>query len=127
MVDIYRQELENRPEEPNAACWLQIFRSALWIAAVAAVALSYAWIQLEKLDTSYEIQRLQSENRQLSQKVSALKVEHARLMSPENIERLASQRGFIRIDQGIAVIEGRPYSAAGPVMWAANRSGTPLP
>ena len=121
MVDFYRQKLDNSPSDPGGSCWWQIFRRAAWIVVLGSLALAYGWIQLERLDVAYQAQRLEEENRRLSQVVSVLKAEHSALVTPENVERLARERGFIRIDEGVTVIEG---AAAGrgsrPVQWAAD-------
>ena len=106
MVDFCRQELDNRPTDTsgNAHFW-EVLRRLSWIGLVVAVILIYAWIQAERLAVNYEISQQKQHNLQLQEEVSAVKVEHATLAAPDQIERWARGQGFVRLDEGVRILE----------------------
>lgn len=123
MVDFAQQSLNNRPAETSSGAPLQaLFRRARWIVLVIALALTYGWIQGESLQVSYRTAQLRSENDEMRALISALRVEHSALTAPDLIDQQARGRGFVRLNEGVEVVDGVvPLGRPGQVMMAANR------
>ena len=123
MVDFCRQSLKNRPVETCCSAPLQaIFQRAGWIVLVIVVALAYGWIQGEALQISYQATQLRKENQEMHALVSALRVKHSALTAPDRIDQQARREGFVRLDEGIEVVEGLvPLGRPGQMLMAENR------
>ncbi len=124
MVDFCRQNLNNRPVETSSGAPLKaVFSRARWIVLVIVVALAYGWIQGESLQVSYQAAQLRKENQKMRALVSALKVEHSALTAPDLIDRQARRQGFVRLDEGVEVVEGLvPLGRPGHLLMAENRA-----
>ena len=122
MVNFHKQTLDNRPVEAGSGLpFFALCRRVRWIAFAIAVALAYGWIQGETLQVSYRTAGLERENKQLQALVSALRVEHSALTTPDLIDRQARTRGFVRFDQ-VEVVEAiRPLAGPGQMLMAENR------
>ena len=65
----------------------------------------YVWYQITVIQTGYEIQQLQQEQRELHRLHQALLIEAASLASPDRIERIATtQLGFRRPQIGQVIL-----------------------
>lgn len=70
----------------------------LWIVLLAlfmAELLVYSWCRVQYVHTGYEIDEARKEKQRLLALNYELKVEDARLRSPERIRRLAQERGLV--------------------------------
>jgi len=73
----------------------------LWIVLlilVMAEFLVYSWCRVQYVHTGYEIDEARKEKQRLLALHYELKVEEARLRSPERIRRLARERGLVMPD-----------------------------
>jgi cell division protein FtsL len=71
---------------------------ALWIVLLVffmAELLVYSWCRVQYVHTGYEIDEARNEKQRLLALNYELKVEDARLRSPERIRRLARDRGLV--------------------------------
>jgi cell division protein FtsL len=57
--------------------------------------LVYAWCRVQYVRTGYQITEATVENQRLKELYSKLKLEEARLRSPDRIIRIARQRGLV--------------------------------
>jgi cell division protein FtsL len=70
---------------------------ALMVVLVAEL-LVYTWCRVQYVRTGYEITEATKEHQRLTELHRRLKVEEARLRSPERIMRIAQQRGLVMPD-----------------------------
>lgn len=66
--------------------------------------LVYTWCRVQYVRTGYEITETTTENERLMELHRKLKVEEARLRSPERIMRIAQQRGLVMPDSKQVVV-----------------------
>jgi cell division protein FtsL len=66
--------------------------------------LVYAWCRVQFVRTGYEITEATEEHQRLKELYRKLKVEEARLKSPERIMRIARQRGLVMPDSKQVVV-----------------------
>jgi cell division protein FtsL len=66
--------------------------------------LVYAWCRVQFVRTGYEITEATEEHQRLKELYRKLKVEEARLKSPERIIRIARQRGLVMPDSRQVVV-----------------------
>ncbi|MEE9402091.1 MAG: cell division protein FtsL [Desulfobacteria bacterium] len=66
--------------------------------------LVYTWCRVQYVRTGYEITEATTENQRLMELHRKLKVEEARLRSPERIMRIAQQRGLVMPDSKQVVV-----------------------
>ncbi len=66
--------------------------------------LVYTWCRVQYVRTGYEITEATKENERLMELHRKLKVEEARLRSPERIMRIAQQRGLVMPDSKQVVV-----------------------
>lgn len=66
--------------------------------------LVYTWCRVQYVRTGYEITETTKENERLMELHRKLKVEEARLRSPERIMRIAQQRGLVMPDSKQVVV-----------------------
>ncbi len=66
--------------------------------------LVYTWCRVQYVRTGYEITEATTENERLMELHRKLKVEEARLRSPERIMRIAQQRGLVMPDSKQVVV-----------------------
>lgn len=66
--------------------------------------LVYTWCRVQYVRTGYEITEATKENQRLMELHRKLKVEEARLRSPERIMRIAQQRGLVMPDSKQVVV-----------------------
>ncbi len=80
---------------------------AIWVAAIVvfmAELLVYTWCRVQYVRTGYEVTEATKENHRLMELHRKLKVEEARLRSPERIMRIAGQRGLVMPDSKQVVV-----------------------
>lgn len=70
---------------------------ALMVIFIAEL-LVYTWCRVQYVRTGYEITDATKENQRLTELQERLKVEEARLRSPERLMRIAQQRGLVLPD-----------------------------
>jgi cell division protein FtsL len=71
---------------------------AIWVALIVvfmAELLVYTWCRVQYVQTGYEITEATKEQQRLTELHRKLKIEEARLRSPERIMRIARQRGLV--------------------------------
>ncbi|HEV8243903.1 MAG TPA: cell division protein FtsL [Nitrospirales bacterium] len=95
--------------------------AVLWVLALVAV-----WEKVDIVRTGYAIERLQERKKQVQQEQQFLRLEMAKLTSPEQIERTAvAQLGMVRpkYDQ-VVLVKGvspsSPDASAGRIVPAAH-------
>ena len=66
--------------------------------------LVYTWCRVQYVRTGYEITEATTENQRLMELHRKLKVDEARLRSPERIMRIAQQRGLVMPDSKQVVV-----------------------
>lgn len=66
--------------------------------------LVYAWCRVQFVRTGYEMTEATEEHQRLKELYRKLKVEEARLKSPERIMRIARQRGLVMPDSEQVVV-----------------------
>ena len=76
---------------------------ALMVVFIAEL-LVYAWCRVQFVRTGYEITEATEEHQRLKERYRKLKVEEARLRSPERIMRIARQRGLVMPDSKQVVV-----------------------
>ncbi len=72
--------------------------TALWVAFIVAFMaelLVYSWCRVQYVHTGYAIAEARLERQRLRAVHSELKIEDARLKSPERIRRIANERGLV--------------------------------
>jgi cell division protein FtsL len=74
------------------------------IVVFMAELLVYTWCRVQYVRTGYEITEATTENQRLMELHRKLKVEEARLRSPERIMRIAHQRGLVMPDSKQVVV-----------------------
>ena len=72
--------------------WQDLALVVLTVLPLGAALLTYAWIQVEVLETGYRITRLERELDELKKQERWLRLESARLRSPDRIDREARER-----------------------------------
>ena len=80
---------------------------AIWgvlMVMVLAEALVYTWCRVQYVRTGYEITEATKEREQLIELHRKLKVEEARLRSPERIMQIARHRGLVMPDSKQVVV-----------------------
>jgi len=80
---------------------------AIWIALAVffmAELLVYTWCRVQYVQTGYEIAEASQENQHLMELQRKLRVEEARLRSPERIMRIARERGLVMPDSKQVVV-----------------------
>lgn len=80
---------------------------AVWVAAIVvfmAEFLVYTWCRVQYVQTGYEVTEATKEQHRLMELHRKLKVEEARLRSPERIMRIAQQRGLVIPDSKQVVV-----------------------
>ncbi len=96
MVDLSRQQLNNRPNDRNnLASYSQIIR---WLgvgSVFVVLILAYSWNHMLLLDIQYQIEDLQRVNGLLRENNIALRAEYSSLANPEKIARKAAAMGLI--------------------------------
>jgi cell division protein FtsL len=78
-----------------------------WIVVLAffmAELLGYSWCRVQYVQMGYEINQARQERQRLTALHQELKVEEARLRSPERIKRLAKKRGLVMPDSSQVVV-----------------------
>jgi cell division protein FtsL len=81
--------------------------TALWVALLVvfmAELLVYSWCRVQYVHTGYEIAEARLEQQRLRAVHNELKIEEARLRSPERIRRIAHDRGLIVPSAGQVVV-----------------------
>lgn len=71
---------------------------AVWVVLMVvfmAELLVYTWCRVQYVRTGYELAQTTKEHQRLMELQRKLKVEEARLKSPERITRIARQRGLV--------------------------------
>ena len=76
---------------------------ALMVVFIAEL-LVYTWCRVQYVRTGYEITEATKEHQRLTELHRKLKVEEARLRSPERIIRIARQRGLVMPDPKQVVV-----------------------
>jgi len=66
--------------------------------------LVYAWCRVQYVRTGYQITEATAENQRLKELYRKLKLEEARLRSPDRIMRIARQRGLVIPDSKQMVV-----------------------
>ena len=80
---------------------------AVWVVLMVvfiAELLVYTWCRVQYVRTGYEIAQTTIEHQRLMELHRKLKVEDARLKSPERIARIARQRGLVMPDSKQVVV-----------------------
>lgn len=80
---------------------------AIWVALIVvfmAELLVYTWCRVRYVRIGYEITEASKEHQRLMELHRKLKVEEARLRSPERITRIAQQRGLVMPDSKQVVV-----------------------
>jgi cell division protein FtsL len=80
---------------------------AIWIVLAVfflAELLVYTWCRVQYVQTGYEIAEASQENQHLTELQRKLRVEEARLRSPERIMRIARERGLVMPDSKQVVV-----------------------
>jgi cell division protein FtsL len=80
---------------------------AIWVVLMVmllAQALVYTWCRVQYVRTGYEITEATEEHQQLIELHRKLKLEEARLRSPERIMHIARQRGLVMPDSKQVVV-----------------------
>lgn len=80
---------------------------AIWVALMVvfmAELLVYTWCRVQYVRTGYEITEASREHQRLMELQSKLRVEEARLRSPERIMRIAQERGLVMPDSKQVVL-----------------------
>jgi len=72
--------------------WRFLLVTTAAVVALLAVFSLYIWARLTVVSLGYEISSAEAERKTLVERNSRLKVEYARLRSPERIERIATKR-----------------------------------
>ncbi len=72
--------------------------TALWVVLIVAFMaelLLYGWCRVQYVRAGYEISEARQENKRLRVAYNELKIEEARLRSPERVRRIAKARGLV--------------------------------
>ncbi|MGH9341434.1 MAG: FtsB family cell division protein [Acidobacteriota bacterium] len=116
MVDFNRQQLKNRPVSAGdqttyseMARW--IFFGGLFIGLI----LVYAWLHMEMLDISYQMEQIKRENAQLRELNSALRAEYSSLLNPQKIDEEARRLGLIHSNrEEVMILQAHAPGAVPP-------------
>jgi cell division protein FtsL len=72
--------------------WHDLLRVVLLIVPLGVALFGYTWIHLETLETGYQIDGLERQLERTMARERRLRLEAARLSSPQRVERLARER-----------------------------------
>ncbi|MHC1751009.1 hypothetical protein [Humidesulfovibrio sp.] len=78
--------------------WVAMFVSA--IAAVLVLGLSSVWLNIERMDLAYDLNKLEKELANRTALVAKLELERNNLISPYRLKRLAALYGLVPVGPG---------------------------
>ena len=81
--------------------------TALWVVLIVAFMaelLLYGWWRVQYVRAGYEISEARQETKRVRVAYNELKIEEARLRSPERVRRIAKARGLVVPDTGQVVV-----------------------
>jgi cell division protein FtsL len=78
--------------------WVGAFFCA--IAAVLVLGLSSVWLNIERMDLAYDLNKLEKELANRTALVSKLELERNNLISPYRLKRVASMYGLVPVGPG---------------------------
>ncbi|NVM57772.1 MAG: cell division protein FtsL [Desulfobacterales bacterium] len=81
--------------------------TAVWVALIVvfmAELLVYSWCRIQYVQIGYEIAEARQEHQRLTAVHDELRIEEARLRSPERVGRIARERGLVMPDPGQVVV-----------------------